>query len=301
MEKAQQTHFDSLYKQHVNALIRQGKSERTIEAYARAVRGIATYFDRCPDQLSINDLKDYFTNLVKTHSWSTVKIDRYGLQFFYKHVLGKQWTWVNIVKPPRIKTLPDIMSPEEISLMINSTREARYQTFILTAYSMGLRLSETLNLTIGDIDAAYPRVHIRRGKGHQDRYVTLPNLTLMALRKYWATHRNPALLFPAGSNSQARAGAIVPMHRGGVQKSFKVIAKSCGIHKHVHIHTLRHCYGAHLVEAGLHLRALQEELGHSSPKTTAIYTQLTQPTMQNTLDMINAMVNRLTISLDGEV
>ena len=95
MNKAQQTHFDSLYQQHVNALTRQGKSKVTIESYARAVRRIATYFDRCPDQLSLDDLKDYFTSLVKTHSWSTVKIDRNGLQFFYKHVLGKQWTWVS--------------------------------------------------------------------------------------------------------------------------------------------------------------------------------------------------------------
>lgn len=92
----------------------------------------------------------------------------------------------------------------------------------------------------------------------------------------------------------------MPMDRGGVQKSFKAIAKSCHIHKHVHIHTLRHCYGAHLVEAGLNLRAIQEELGHACPKTTAIYTQLTQPAQQNTVDVINAMVNRLTISLDGE-
>ncbi len=301
MKKAQQTHFDSLYQQHINALTRQGKSEKTIESYARAVRRIASYFDRCPDQLSLDELKDYFTSLVRTHSWSTVKIDRNGLQFFYKHVLGKQWTWVNIVKPPSVKTLPDILSSAEISLMINATREARYQTFIVTTYSMGLRLGEALNLKIGDIDAAYPRVHIRRGKGHKDRYVTLPNLALMALRKYWASHRNAALIFPAGKDTQARSTALVPMDRGGVQRSFKVIAKSCGIHKHVHIHTLRHCYGAHLVEEGLHLRALQEELGHACPKTTAIYTQLTRPTMQNTREVINAMVNRLTISLDGEV
>ena len=185
--------------------------------------------------------------------------------------------------------------------MINATREARYQTFIVATYSMGLRLGEALNLKVGDIDAAYPRVHIRRGKGHKDRYVTLPDLALMALRKYWASHRNAALIFPAGKNTQARSAALVPMDRGGLQRSFKVIAKSCGIHKHVHIHTLRHCYGAHLVEEGLHLRALQEELGHACPKTTAIYTQLTRPTMQNTQEVINAMVNRLTISLDGEV
>jgi integrase/recombinase XerD len=301
MNKAQQNHFNLLYQEHVNALTRQGKSKVTIDSYARAVRRISAFFDRCPDQLSQDDLKRYFTSLIKTHSWSTVKIDRNGLQFFYKHVLGKQWIWVDIVKPPTIKTLPDIMSSEEISSMINSTREARYQTFILTAYSMGLRLGETLNLKIGDIDAAYPRVHIRRGKGHKDRYVTLPSMTLMAMRRYWATHRNPVLIFPAGKDSKTRALATVAMDRRGLQKSFKAIATSCGIHKHVHIHTLRHCYGAHLVELGLHLRALQEELGHACPKTTAIYTQLTQPTMQNTLDLINTMVNRLTISLDGEV
>ena len=300
MNKAQQTYFNSLYQQHVNALTRQGKSKVTIDSYARAVRRIAVYFDRCPDQLSQNDLKDYFTSLIKSHSWSTVKIDRNGLQFFYKHVLDKQWIWVNIVKPPTIRTLPDILSSEEISAMINSTREARYQTFILTAYSMGLRLGETLNLRIGDIDADYPRVHIRRGKGHKDRYVTLPVITLKALRRYWSTHRNPALLFPAGKNANQRAGATKPMNRTGLQRAFKQIARDCSIHKQVHIHTLRHSYGAHLVEHGLHLRALQEELGHACPKTTALYTQLTRPTMQNTLDLINAMVSELTISLDGE-
>jgi len=300
MNKAQQTYFNSSYQQHVNALTRQGKSKVTIDSYARAVRRIAVYFDRCPDQLSQNDLKDYFTSLIKSHSWSTVKIDRNGLQFFYKHVLDKQWIWVNIVKPPTIRTLPDILSSEEISAMINSTREARYQTFILTAYSMGLRLGETLNLRIGDIDADYPRVHIRRGKGHKDRYVTLPVITLKALRRYWSTHRNPALLFPAGKNANQRAGATKPMNRTGLQRAFKQIARDCSIHKQVHIHTLRHSYGAHLVEHGLHLRALQEELGHACPKTTALYTQLTRPTMQNTLDLINAMVSELTISLDGE-
>lgn len=300
MNKNQKVHFDNLYKQHVNALTRQGKSKVTIESYARAVRRITTYFDRCPDQLSQDDLKDYFTSLIQTHSWSTVKIDRNGLQFFYKHILGKEWQWVNLVKPPVVKTLPDILSPEEISLMINSTREARYQTFILTTYSMGLRLGETLNLKIGDIDGNYPRVHIRHGKGQKDRYVTLPSMTLKALRQYWLSHRNPSLLFPAGKDTDERACATKPMNRTGLQRSFKQIARDCRIHKHVHIHTLRHCYGAHLVELGLQLRALQEELGHACPKTTALYTQLTKPTMQNTLDLVNSMVNRLTISLDGE-
>ena len=301
MNNKQQAHFDRLYEQHVNALIRQGKSKVTIDCYSRALRRISQFFDRCPDQLSLDDLKSFFASLAKSHSWSTVKIDRNGLQFFYKHVLNKQWTWVDIVKPPQVKTLPDILSSAEISMMINATREIRYQTFFLTVYSMGLRLGETLNLTIGNIDAAYPRIHIRGAKGNKDRYVTLPLLTLKALRRYWAIHRNPVLIFPAGKSVQQRFEATVPMDRGGLQKSFRKIAKECNIHKRVHIHTLRHCYGAHLVEGGLHLRALQTELGHACPKTTALYTQLTEVTMQNTLAHINTMVDRLTISLDGEI
>lgn len=301
MNKAQQKRYQSLYQQHVNALHRQGKSKSTIDIYSRAVRRVTEYFDRCPDRLTTDDLKQHFTHLVKTHSWSTVKVDRNGLQFFYKHVLDKDWQWVDIVKPPIVKSLPDILTPSEISLMINATRQLRYQTYILTVYSMGLRLGEALNLTVGDIDAERERVHIRNGKGRKDRFVTLPQVTLMALRRYWATHRHPALLFPAGKTPEEHRRAKVPMDRGGLQKSFKAIAHSCNIHKHVTIHSLRHCYGAHLVEEGLNLRAIQHELGHECPKTTAIYTQLTAPTQQNAIHIINTMVSRLSITLDGEV
>ncbi len=90
MNKAQQKKFESLYQAHVNALHRQGKAERTIDSYARAVRRITRFFDQCPDHLSEAQLKTYFTALVKSHSWSTVKIDRNGMQFSYQQVLNKQ-------------------------------------------------------------------------------------------------------------------------------------------------------------------------------------------------------------------
>jgi len=300
MNKAQQKRFDSLYQKHVNALKRQGKSDKTVEAYARAVRRIATYFDRCPDRLKVDDLKVYFDDLLKTHSWSTIKVDRNGLQFFYKHVLEKQWVWVDIIKPPSKKTLPDILTHDEIELIINSTRESRYQTYILILYSMGLRLSEALNLCIGDVDARQHRIHIRAGKGRKDRFVTLPDRALYALRQYWATHRHPELIFPAGKTSADRHSAKIVMDRRGLQASFKAIVKSCNIHKKVTIHSLRHCYGTHLMEAGLNLRSIQKEMGHSCPKTTAIYTQLTEPVQQNTGEIINTMINRLSIKLDRE-
>lgn len=297
MNKAEQERYESLYEQHVNALKRQGKSKSTIDVYAHALRRVTTFFDRCPDTLNADDLKIFFSSLVDTHSWSSVKSDRNGLQFFYKHVLDKKWVWVDIVKPPIVKHLPDILTPNEISHLINSTQQARYQIYILTVYSMGLRLGEALNLKVGDIDSQLMRVHLREAKGKKDRYVTLPEVTLHALRKYWATHRNPQFIFPAGKNASERQQATCHMDRGGVQKSFQAIVQRCGIHKQVSIHTLRHCYGTHAVEVGLNLHAIQTEMGHECPKTTALYIQLTQVTQQNTRDLINSMVNRLTLTL----
>ncbi len=301
MNKAQQKKFNSLYQDHISALHRQGKAANTIDAYSRAVRRITEFFDLCPDRLGQAHLKEYFTALVKSHSWSTVKIDRNGLQFFYKHVLNKQWVWVDIVKPPKTRVLPDILSVKEVERVINGTRELRYQTFILVAYSMGLRLGEVLNLKIGDIDGDRMKVHVRLGKGKKDRFVTLPEITLDAMRRYWATHRNPKLLFPGGKTIEAKSRAKVVMDRGGLQKSIKAIVNSCKIHKSITPHSLRHCYGAHLVEAGLNLRAIQQEMGHECPKTTALYTQLTDVTQGKTSEVINKLFRRLRIKLDGEV
>jgi len=119
MNKTEQEHYESLYEQHVNALKRQGKSKSTVDAHA--LRRITAFFDHCPDTLSVDDLKTFFSSRVETRSWSTVKIDRNGLQFFYKHVLGKKWEWVDIVKPPTIKRLPDILIPAEISHLIKAS------------------------------------------------------------------------------------------------------------------------------------------------------------------------------------
>jgi integrase/recombinase XerD len=301
MNKAQQKRYQSLYQQHVSALQRQGKAATTIDVYSRAVRRITEYFDQCPDRLTIDQLKDYFTALVKSHSWSTVRVDRNGLQFFYKYVLNREWAWVDIVKPPIKIVLPDILTLREVERLINGTRELRYQTFILAAYSMGLRLGETLNLKVGDIDQDRMKVHVRQGKGRKDRFVTLPMTTLLALRVYWTTHRNARLLFPNGKTSKDRHSAKTPMDRGGMQKSMRVIVRDCGIKKAITVHSLRHSYGAHLVEAGVNLRAIQHEMGHESPKTTALYTQLTEVTQQNTGKLINRLVDRMNLSLDGEV
>jgi integrase len=163
MKPSEQSRYNSLYQQHLRALKLQGLSVKTIDAYARALRRIAEYFNRCPDHLSTEQLACYFSDLVDSRSWSTVKVGRNGLQFFYKHVLKRDWSWVEIIKPPKIQSLPDILTLEEIGRLISATRKLRYRVFLLTTYSLGLRLSEALALQVGDIDGGRNQVHVRRG------------------------------------------------------------------------------------------------------------------------------------------
>ena len=232
MNKAETKRFNELYQRHLRMLELQGKSQKTIDAYARAVRRISERFDCCPDQLTLEQREQYFFELVKTHSWSTVKIDRNGLQFFWKHVLKQDWQWINIVKAPKIRSLPDILTIQEIEQIIGATNKLRYRVYLLTTYSMGLRLSESLALQVGDIDGKRKAVHIRRGKGHKDRFVSLPDMTYHALRALWCKHRNPCWLFPNAVGSPERIRkAATHMDRGGIQAAMKAVVKQCGIKK----------------------------------------------------------------------
>lgn len=232
MNKQDKAYFDHHYKQLLKCLKLQGKADNTIDSYSRAVRRLVQHFDCLPETLTPDNLKDYFSALVESHSWSTVKIDRLGLQFYWRHILNKDWQWIDIVKPPKVKTLPDILTPAEIERLIGATHQLRYRVFLFTTYSMGLRLEEALSLQVGDIDAARQSVHIRRGKGHKDRLVPLPDLALKALRALWAKHQHPRLLFPnpVGSAQHIKK-ATRHMDRGGAQNAMKAVVQDCGIKK----------------------------------------------------------------------
>jgi len=224
--------FDKHYQQLLQCLKLQGKADATIDAYSRALRRVTDHFNCMPEQLSPDDLKDYFAALVESHSWSTVKVDRLGLQFYWKHILAKDWQWIDIVKPPKIKTIPDILTLTEIERLIAATRMLRYRVFILVTYSMGLRLDEALTLQVGDIDAERKLVHIRRGKGHKDRLIPIPDLTLYALRVLWSKHRHPRLLFPNPVGKvQNIQRAKTHMDRGGAQNAMRAVVKDCKIKK----------------------------------------------------------------------
>ncbi|MBT0964287.1 tyrosine-type recombinase/integrase, partial [Denitromonas iodatirespirans] len=196
MTESTATQFDKHYQQHLKHLKLKGLQPKTIEAYARAVRRAGAYFDQRIDALSEAQLLEYFTELSETHSWSAVKLDLYGLKFYYAHVLKKPWVAPDLVKPPRTQRLPDIVTVDEARQIFAATRVLSYRVFFFTLYSLGLRLGEGLRLSVADIDAARERVHIRDAKGNKDRLVPLPRATLAVLRRFWQTHRHPELLFP---------------------------------------------------------------------------------------------------------
>ena len=300
MNKKQPRHFELLYQQHLTALKLQGLRPKTIESYSRAIRRISKYFDSTPDTLSKDQLKAYFSSLVDSHSWSTVKIDRNGLQFFYRHVLEKKWDWINIVKPPVVQRLPTVLTQTEMAILLNSTRQLRYRIYFLTLYSMGLRLSEGLQLQVGDIDAGRHQLMVRNAKGAKDRIVPLPEVTLSALRFYWRHHRHPQLLFPAMRKDQLRSpDTLAVMDRGGAQAAMKATLKSTSINRRITIHGLRHSFATHLLEKGVDLREIQSILGHASPQTTARYTHLTQVTKHNAVEQITHLMDALSFSCEG--
>jgi len=292
----EQTRFNKLYERYLNELTLQGKSPKTIEMYSRCIRKLGDYFDCCPDHLSTEQIKAYLLQIVESRSWSAVKIARNAIQFLYKHVLDRPWTWVKIIKPPKLQPLQDVLSMSEMELIINHTYKLSYQVYFLTTYSLGLRLSESLNLTIADIDGHLMRVHIRRGKGNKDRFIPMPLLTYKSLQRYWKTHRHPRLIFPGGKAPFIREGKDMVMDKGGVQKAIKIVAKEVGISKNVHIHTLRHSFATHLLENGVNLRSIQTYLGHVSPDTTAKYTRMTQEAAQNSALMVNALIDSFDIN-----
>ncbi len=292
MRKSERQEFDQLYSQHLENLKLQGLSKGTISIYGKAIRRLHESFDSPIEDLTKADLKKHFSNLVSSKTWSTVRCDLCGIKFFWKHVLNREWEWLDIVKPPQFKSLPNVLSMDEIIELLNTFRIFRYKVFFFAVYSLGLRKSEALSLKTGDIDSKRMFVHIRNGKRRKDRMIPMPPQTLEMLRSYYKTHRHPSLIFP-----EAKQGKTVDrlsskhMSYTSVCYAINAATEEIGITKRITAHSLRHTYAVHLLEAGLSLRHIQENLGHSSPMTTAIYTQLTDVSQQVSREVVDSIMS----------
>jgi len=260
----------------------------TQASYLQAVRSFMEHAGgREPAELTEDDVRAYALYLrdERKVSASTSSIALCALRFFFEHTVRRQWAVFDLVRVKRPRTLPVVLSRGEVRRLLGSVREPVRRVALTTIYALGLRLNEGLALEAGDVDSARLKVWVRDGKGGKQRGVPLPRPLLGRLREYWKTDRPPATsrhLFP----SRGRDGAL---HDSTLQKTFAAVLHESDIEKKATIHTLRHSYATHLLEAGISLRTIQDLLGHSSLRTTSVYMHVTDPAveqLQKTLDVL---------------
>jgi len=287
----------ALRKRMIEDLQLHGFAEKTQEAYLRAVRQLSAYCNKPPDRISEDELREYFLYLKneKGASRSTCRVALYGIRFFYLKTLRKEWPSLELIRFPQEKTLPVVLSVDEVRQVLSRVRLPKYQVCLTTIYSCGLRLREGVTLKTENIDGERKQLHIKKAKGGKDRYVPLPERTLEMLRDFWSAHRHPAYLFP-GSTPQGISPSLSkkPMHETSVRRALLAALEESGVQKHATVHTLRHSYATHLLEAGVNLRVIQAHLGHSSIQSTLVYTHLTQKAQSPAVDAINEILNDLT-------
>jgi integrase len=274
----------------------RGYSDSTQELYVTAVRKLCEHFDKTPGKITEEDLRDYFLygKNVKKWSRSTSTVALCGIKFFYENTIKRPWPTLLFIRPGHEKKLPVVLSRDEVHELLSNIRLLRYRVCLTTIYSCGLRLSEGTHLKVEDIDGDRGFIHVRQSKGSmgkKDRIVPLPQRTLKLLREQWKSHRNKVWIFPsAGNGGKNMPYAIKPVSTSSVQSALRSALKTAGINKKATVHSLRHSWATHLLEAGINLRLIQDWLGHSTPATTSIYTHLTEKAKTVAAKSINELM-----------
>jgi integrase/recombinase XerD len=272
-----------LRQRFIDDLRLRNYSPRTIEAYVAGVVRLAHFLGRSPDQAGTEDVRAFQLALVdRGVSWSSFNQTVCALRFFFRVTLGRteQVPMIAFARTPR--RLPSVLSPEEVLRLLEAAEPGRDRVLLQTAYALGLRLDELVHLQVGDIDSSRMVVHVRQGKGGKDRLVPLSRRLLGELRDYWLLRRPRPWLFPG-------AGAL-PLCQSAVQRRLHRAVIASGLSKHVTMHTLRHSYATHLLEAGVDVVTLQRLLGHSSLVTTTGYLHLSTQRLQQTPSLLDLLV-----------
>jgi len=275
----------------------RGLSARTQECYVAAVRQLADHFHTRPDRLTDEQLRQYFLYLAneKKVARPTATIALCAIRFLYDHTLQQPWPSLRFVRPAPAHRLPAVLSRAEVRHVLGLIQIRVYRECLTIIYAGGLRLLEGGRLQVADIDSGRMLLHIH-GKGHWDRYVPLPAPILPRLRAYWQTHRSPVWLFPAPPRRGRPAPVTAPtgpVTRSSLQSAFRRAVQKSGMAKRASVHTLRHSYATHLLEAGVNLRIIQAILGHRSVRTTQIYTHLTHDVQATLTDPLNDLMRDL--------
>lgn len=264
-----------LRRRMIDALVLHGKAARTQEAYVAAVAHLARHYRRSPDTLSGNEIEAYLVHLLRERKLSRSTVNQAGcaINFLFRKVLGQEATAVCIPLPRGPQRLPEILSREEIARLLASAIHLKARIALSCAYALGLRVSELCALRLEHLDTAADRMCVRvvQGKGAKDRYVPLPSDLLSEIGQYRRLLKPRGWLFPAAADAER------PLHSEQAQRWYWHARDAAGITKAGGIHTLRHCYATHLLEAGVDLHSIAQWLGHRHVSTTARYLHLARP------------------------
>jgi site-specific recombinase XerD len=271
----------------------KGYSPKTQLAYLKAVHKLARHYAKSPAALSEEELRAYFLHLTRVErcAHGTLKIALSGIKFCFAVTLQRHWPVLGLLRAGKEKKLPVVLSRAEVRAVLHCVRVPVYRVCLNTIYACGLRISEGVALQVSDVDGERKVLRVR-GKGNKDRQVPLAQPTLESLRAFWKLHRSRLWLFPARlqPRSPSQDG---PVEVTNLRYAFQRALAQSGVKKPATVHSLRHSYATHLLEAGVQLRLIQEVLGHRNPATTAIYTHLTAEVRTQLVEPLEALTENL--------
>ena len=273
-----------LRQRYIDDLRLRNYAARTIETYVGRIAAFAKHFGRSPDLLGPEEVRTFQLHLLERQvSWSSFNQAVCALRFLYGTTLGRPEQLPMIPYGKRPKTLPSVLAPQEVLRLIAGAQTPRDRIFLQVAYGCGLRLSELIHLQVTDIDSARMVIHVRHGKGAKDRLVPLAPRLLEELRAYWRLYRPRTWLFPGDKPGQ-------PISGSNMQRRFGQLVQRVGLTKHCSLHTLRHSYATHLLEAGVDLLTLKTLLGHKTLETTTRYLHVSTQRLQQTPSLLDLLV-----------
>lgn len=250
-------------------------SRKTLKAYTGCLRAFIRFIHpQHPREVSDKDIRRYLIYLIETErlSASTVNQAYNALRFLFVELYHRPFTLTNIPRPAKEHKLPSILSQEEILKVFSFVKNLKHKTMLMLIYSAGLRVGECVRLKIADVDGQRKLIHLKGAKGKKDRYTILSDTALNTLRLYYKSYRPKDFLFE-GANGRGH------LSERSIQHVFEHAVKEAGIHKTISLHGLRHSFATHLLESGVDIRYIQELLGHTSSKTTEIYTHVSKKSL----------------------
>lgn len=268
----------------------RGLASGTQEHYLRAIVKLHDHYSRSPAKLSEDEIKSFLLFIISNQpcAVSTYNVMIHGLKFFYEVVLNRKMVAINLPRKKEPQKLPDILSQKEVARIIKATLNLKHRTILILIYGAGLRASEVASLRVKDIDSERSVIHIREGKGKKDRYVMLSPFMLSSLRTYWKQCRSQPLKDRAFSQGRKKEDDFIFLAQSGDALSassigaiYKRSKKLAGINKQGGVHSLRHGFATHALEAGADLYAIKQLLGHASISSTVRYLRMTEKTLQS--------------------